>query len=98
MKTKLVKASPRNTRAYKLNVHNEFELYFSYETCVAISYKGGMYRTNEWFSKTTTRHMKEMYVFHWPKCDEHAFGNHVKTAFAELGLGFAKEIFKDAES
>lgn len=94
MKMKLLKASPRNTRAFKLNIDNKVELYFSYETCVAVNYKGGFYRTNEWFSKTTTRHMKEMYVYQWPKLDDHQFNIHVKTAIAELGLAAAKEVFK----
>ena len=94
MKIKLVKASPRNTRAYKINIDNKVELYFSYETCVAINYKGGFYRSNEWYSKTTTRHMKEMYVFEWPKLSERDFENHVKTAITEIGLAAAKEVFR----
>tara|TARA_R100000988_G_C3879205_1_gene107488 strand:- start:215 stop:496 length:282 start_codon:yes stop_codon:yes gene_type:complete len=40
-------------------INSDTELFFSYKTCVAGKIKGKYYRTNRWYSQTTTRHINK---------------------------------------
>lgn len=58
-------------------------LYFSYSTCVAAHLKGyGACRTDRKYSKTTSKHLGQMDVKHWPEVEEEEF----RRRLAECGF------------
>ena len=38
-------------------INDDTEIFYSYKTAVAGKIKGKYYKTNEWYSRTTTRHI-----------------------------------------
>ena len=44
-------------------INDDTEIFYSYKTAVAGKIKGKYYKTNEWYSRTTTRHINNyLYV------------------------------------
>lgn len=65
MSVSISKGSDRNTQAYIVCV-NEYRLYFSYETCMAVDTPYGRFRRENIWGPTTGRHLKEMRVYNYP--------------------------------
>lgn len=62
---------------------NDVELFFSYETCVAVrNYKTDTFvQTGQKYSKTTTKHIKEMGASEFKVLEQNEFAELLNTLF-----------------
>ena len=52
-----MKLIPFGSNQNLVEINKDTEIFYSYETAVAGKIKGKYYRTNRWYSQTTTRHI-----------------------------------------
>ena len=52
-----MKLIPYGSNQNLIEINKDTEIFYSYKTAVAGKIKGKYYRTNRWYSQTTTRHI-----------------------------------------
>ena len=52
-----MKLIPYGSNQNLVKINKDTEIFYSYKTAVAGKIKGKYYKTNEWYSRTTTRHI-----------------------------------------
>ena len=52
-----MKLIPYGSNQNLVEINKDTEIFYSYKTAVAGKIKGKYYRTNKWYSQTTTRHI-----------------------------------------
>ena len=54
-----MKLIPYGSNQNLVEINKDTEIFYSYKTAVAGKIKGQYYRTNRWYSQTTTRHINK---------------------------------------
>ena len=57
-----MKLIPYGSNQNLVEINKDTEIFYSYKTAVAGKIKGKYYRTNKWYSQTTTRHINNFPV------------------------------------
>ena len=66
-------------------INDDTEIFYSYKTAVAGKIKGKYYKTNEWYSRTTTRHINNyLGKLIYTECDPSFFESIVDNNYIDV--------------
>tara|TARA_R100001126_G_C4822934_1_gene147658 strand:- start:314 stop:595 length:282 start_codon:yes stop_codon:yes gene_type:complete len=80
-----MKLIPLGSNQNLVIINNDTEIFYSYRTAVAGKIKNKYYRTNRWYSQTTTRHINKYLgklIFH--ECDPSFFESITDTNYIDV--------------
>ena len=80
-----MKLIPYGSNQNLVEINKDTEIFYSYKTAVAGKIKGKYYKTNEWYSRTTTRHINNyLGKLIYTECDPSFFESITDTKYIDV--------------
>ena len=80
-----MKLIPYGSNQNLVIINDDTEIFYSYKTAVAGKIKGKYYKTNEWYSRTTTRHINNyLGKLMFSECDPSFFESIVDNNYIDI--------------
>ena len=80
-----MKLIPYGSNQNLVEINKDTEIFYSYKTAVAGKIKGKYYKTNQWYSRTTTRHINNyLGKLKYYECDPSFFKSITDTNYIDV--------------